>query len=104
MKKADLEKQLEEYRNMYYAKCSELNEQKKSHQNEIESIKKRAKEDAYKKWKSENEVFLKKFIKEYFLENMRFDEKTEAYSDWTTIKLNLDGTTIADFSIKERLY
>ena len=104
MKKADLEKQVEEYRNKYHAKCSELNEKEKSHQEEIKNIKKRAKEDAYKKWKSENESFLKKFIKDYFLENMCFDEKTEAYSDWTTIKLNLEGETIADFSIKERRY
>lgn len=104
MKKADLEKQVEEYRNKYHAKCSELNEMEKSHHKEIENIKKRAKEDAYIKWKSENEAFLKKFIKEYFLENMCFDEKTEAYSDWTTIKLNLEGETIADFSIKERRY
>lgn len=104
MKKADLEKKVEEYRNKYHAKCSELNEKEKSHQEEIENIKKRAKENAYKKWKSENESFLKKFIKDYFLENMCFDEKTEAYSDWTTIKLNLEGETIADFSIKERRY
>lgn len=102
MKKADLEKQVEEYRNKYHAKCSELNKMEKSHQEEIENIKKRAKEDAYKKWKSENESFLKKFLKEYFLENMCFDEKTEPYSDWTTIQLNLEGETIADFSIKER--
>lgn len=104
MKKADLEKLAEEYRNKYHEKCSELNEKEKSHQEEIENIKKRAKENAYKKWKSENESFLKKFIKDYFLENMCFDEKTEAYSDWTTIKLNLEGETIADFSIKERRY
>lgn len=30
MKKADLEKQVEEYRNKYHAKCSELNEKEKS--------------------------------------------------------------------------
>ena len=101
MKKADLEKQLEEYRNMYYTKCSELNEQKKTHLNEIETLKRKTKEDAYQKWKTEHEKFLKRFIKEYLLENASFDEKTEAYSDWTTIKLNLEGITIADFSIKE---
>ena len=101
MKKADLEKQLEEYRNKYYAKCSELNEQKKFHLEEIEALKKRAKEDAYQTWKNGHEKFLKRFIKEYLLQNASFDEKTEAYSDWTTIRLNLDGTTIADFSIKE---
>ena len=94
MKKTDLEKLVEEYRNMYHAKCSEL----------IENIKKRAKEYAYKKWKSKNEAFLKKFIMEYFLENMCFDEKTEAYSDWTTIQLKLAGKIIADFSIKEKQY
>ena len=101
MKKADLEKQVEEYRNKYHAKCSELNEKEKSHQEEIENIKKIAKEDAYKKWKSENESFLKKFINEYFLENMCFDKKIGPYYDWTTIQLKHRGKIIADFSIKE---
>ena len=101
MKKADLEKQLEEYRNMYYAKCSELNEQKKTHLNEIETLKRKTKEDAYQNWKSEHGNYLKRFIKEYLLENMYFDEKDDIYSDWTTIRLNVEDVTIADFSIKQ---
>ena len=101
MKKADLEKQLEEYRNMYYAKCSELNEQTKFHLEEINALKKRVKEDAYQKWKTEHGNYLKRFIKEYLLENMSFDEKDDIYSDWTTIRLNVENVTVADFSIKQ---
>ena len=101
MKKADLEKQLEKYRNMYYAKCSELNEQTKFHLEEINALKKRAKEDAYQKWKTEHGNYLKRFIKEYLLENMSFDEKDDIYSDWTTIRLNVEDVTVADFSIKQ---
>jgi hypothetical protein len=100
MKKADLEKQLKEYREMYIAKCSELTEQKRIHKVEMENLEYDIKEKAYEKWVSENGEFLKRFMKQYLMENMWFDENVVPYSDYTDIKLKIEDTTISQFSYK----
>ena len=102
MKKADLEKQLEEYRNRYNAKCSELAAMKKSYDAEIEQIRQSLKENEYRKWKSENEVFLKRFIKEYFIDNMWFETDSDPYSDWATVRLKIEDSSVGEFSMRDR--